>query len=196
MGKLVSIMSVTLDGVIQAPGRPDEDTRGGFTHGGWGMAYNDDVMGAEMGKRMAGGGPILLGRNTYLAMYDYWPQQADNPYTNVLNATAKHVVSATLAEPLPWQNSILVKGGADLGESIRSLKESTPTDITIIGSAVLVRELTAKRLIDEYVLLTCPLVLGEGQRLFDGLGRRIELDLTGSVSTSKGVVITTYRAAS
>ncbi|MDV3220233.1 dihydrofolate reductase family protein [Intrasporangium sp.] len=159
MGKLVSVMSVTLDGVIQAPGRPDEDTRGGFTHGGWGRAYNDDVMGAEMGKRMAGGGPILLGRNTYLAMYDYWPRRADNPYTNVLNAASKHVVSATLTEPLPWQNSILVKGGADLEE-------------------------------------TCPLVLGEGQRLFDGIGRRIELDLKGSVSTSKGVVITTYRAAS
>src|SRR3979411_680368 len=98
--------SVSLDGVMQAPGRADEDTRGGFAHGGWARPYADEVMGAEMGKGMSRPGVLLFGRRTYEALAAFWPHQTDgNPYTQVLNNTQKYVVSTTLAEPLPWQNS-------------------------------------------------------------------------------------------
>ena len=119
MGKLVVVNHMTLDGVMQAPARADEDTRGGFAHGGWATANNDDVMAATLGRRMAGGRrergaalELLLGRRTYEDFHAVWPSRSDNPVSEVLNRTAKYVVSRTLKEPLPWSNSLLVEGDA------------------------------------------------------------------------------------
>jgi dihydrofolate reductase len=187
MARIVVTESITLDGVMQSPGRPDEDTRGGFEHGGWGVAYTDDVLGREMGKRMAGGGSLLLGRRTWEDLGSYWPKQPDNPYTRTLNERRKFVVSSTLEEPLSWQNSVLVRG--DLAD----LKDSVGEDLGVIGSRRLVQELMERELVDEYLLLIHPLVVGSGARLFPDEGRREALELVDSVTTTKGVVIATYR---
>src|SRR5215218_6457360 len=123
MRKLVAVESISLDGVMQAPGRPDEDTRGDFEHGGWAVRYSDEVMGRAMGERMAGAGPLVLGRRTYEDFAGYWPKQADNPYTEALNSAQKYVASTTLEEPLPWKNSTLLAG--DAVEAVRKLKEES-----------------------------------------------------------------------
>src|SRR5947208_2603629 len=125
MGKLMVVNNVSLDGVMQAPGRADEDRRGGFEHGGWAIPYNDEVMGRVMGERMARStGSLLLGRRTYEQFHSYWPHQTNNPFTEVLNRTTKYVASTTLAEPLPWQNSELLKGNAV--EAVVELKAHGP----------------------------------------------------------------------
>jgi dihydrofolate reductase len=105
-----AILSISMDGVIQAPGRPDEDTRPGFDRGGWAVPYNDEVMAQRMGEGMASSGAMLFGRRTYEDFYGCWPQQSDNPFTPYLNQSTKSVVSSTLSEPLPWQDSILLPG--------------------------------------------------------------------------------------
>ena len=189
MGDLTVVESLTLDGVMQAPGRSDEDERGGFEHGGWAVPYADEVMGRAMGERMGGAGAILLGRRTYEDLYGYWPKQKDNPYTEVLNRTQKYVVSTTLAEPLPWENSTLIED--DPPQAVATLKQETE-HLTIIGSGQLVRSLMPAGLIDEYLLLIHPLVLGSGSRLFPD-GMLTELDLSDSATTTTGVVIATYR---
>jgi dihydrofolate reductase len=115
MGKLVVLTSLTLDGVMQAPGRPDEDRRGGFAHGGWAPPYADSVLGGAVGESLASTGALLLGRRTYEDLFAYWPHQPEpNPFTAVLDATQKYVASTTLAEPLPWRNSTLLRGDAAL----------------------------------------------------------------------------------
>ena len=187
------VCSLTLDGVMQSPGRPDEDTRGGFEYGGWGIPYSDQVMAAEMGKSMAREGAILLGRRTYLDFYSVWPNRKDNPYTEVLNKTQKYVASRTLQEPLPWMNSTLLKG--DAADAVAELKERSDGNIAILGSGDLVASLMPRNLIDEYLLLIHPLVLGTGRRLFAN-GTFATLQLVDSVPTTKGVIIATYRPAS
>jgi dihydrofolate reductase len=189
------VNNVTLDGVMQAPARPDEDTRDGFEHGGWAMPYNDEVMGRVMGARMATGGDLLLGRRTYQDLYGYWPKQTDgNPFTPVLDAARKYVASRTLAEPLPWVNSTLLD--SDAASAVARLKQEPGAGMTILGSGELVRSLADAGLVDEYVLLIHPLVLGTGRRLFaEGLPRTA-LRLVDSVATTTGVVIATYRPMS
>ena len=189
MGKLVVINNVTLDGVMQAPGRPDEDTRGGFEHGGWAVSYSDEVMGRAMGERMARPGSLLLGRRTYEDLYGFWPKQRDNPFTEVLNRTRKYVASRTLSEPLPWSNSTLLDG--DAVEAVATLKEQHGEDLGVLGSGELVRSLIRDRLIDEWVLLIHPLVLGSGRRLFPDR-ESAALRLVESVTTTTGVLIATY----
>jgi dihydrofolate reductase len=186
-----AILSISMDGVIQAPGRPDEDTRDGFERGGWAVPYNDEVMAQRMGEGMASSGTMLFGRRTYEDFYGYWPQQTDNPFTPYLNEATKYVVSSTLSEPLPWQNSILLPG--DPAASVSRLKSESGSDLGIVGSAQLVRKLLAAKLIDQYLLLIHPLVLGQGQRLFDDRGPGVDFELTDSVVTSKGVIIATYQ---
>jgi dihydrofolate reductase len=189
MARLTVINHLTLDGVMQAPGRPDEDTRGGFEHGGWAASRNDEVMGRVMGERMTGG-PLLLGRRTYEQFYEYWPKQTDSPFSDALANVQKHVASTTLAEPLPWTNSTLVSG--DVPDAVRRLKADADSDIVVMGSGELIRSLMPHDLIDEWVLMIHPLVLGAGGRLFEdgrGLG---ELRLVDSVATTTGVVIATY----
>ena len=192
MSRLVAVESITLDGVMQAPGRPDEDSRGGFEHGGWAIPYNDEVMGRAMGERMAQGGPLVLGRRTYEDFAGFWPKQKENPYTEVLNRAQKYVASRTLEEPLPWENSTLL--GGDAVEAVAGLKAESEQDLGILGSGELVRRLMERGLIDEFLLLIHPLVLGSGTRLFPD-GVVAPLDLIDSVTTTKGVVIATYRPA-
>jgi dihydrofolate reductase len=191
MGELTIVESLTLDGVMQAPGRADEDTRDDFELGGWAVPYADEVMGRAMGERMGGAGAILLGRRTYEDLFGYWPKQRDNPYTETLNRTRKYVASKTLSEPLPWENSRLIEG--DPADAVSGLKRDEE-HLTVIGSGELVHTLMEAALIDEFLLLIHPLVLGSGRRLFaEGVFARLEL--TDSLTTSTGVVIGTYRAA-
>jgi len=187
--KITVVCNLTLDGVMQAPGRPDEDTRGGFSHGGWGVPYNDEVMAAEMGKRMAQGGALLFGRRTYEDFYSVWPKRRDNPFTPVLNNAHKYVASRTLREPLPWQNSTLLKG--DAADAVADLKRTSKENIGILGSGELVSSLMRRNLVDEFLLSIHPLVLGTGRRLFTD-GSMTRLRLVSSVPTTKGVIIATY----
>ena len=190
MSRVVVVNNVTLDGVMQAPARPDEDRRGGFEHGGWALPYNDAVMAERMGRGMAQGGSLLLGRRTYEDFYRVWPNRTGNPYTEVLNNTQKYVASATLTEPLPWANSTLLTGAA--AEAVAKLRERPGKDLVILGSGALIGSLVRHNLIDEFVLLIHPLVLGSGHRLFpDGVS--LALRLTDSVTTTTGVVIATYQ---
>jgi dihydrofolate reductase len=178
---------------MQAPGRPDEDLRGGFQHGGWALPYNDAVMGRVMGERMAQGGALLLGRRTYEDFYTVWPHRKDNPFTEVLNSTQKYVASTTLEEPLPWSNSTLLKG--DAAEAVARLKEQPGKDLGVLGSGELVKSLMRRNLVDQYVLLIHPLVLGSGRRLFSEGSTFATLRLVNSVPTTTGVVIATYQPA-
>ncbi|WP_116951579.1 dihydrofolate reductase family protein [Jiangella endophytica] len=188
MGKIVVIENVTLDGVMQAPAAPDEDTRGGFRHGGWGAPYSDEVAMREMGEGMAKGGPLLFGRVTYQQFEGFWPKQTDgNPFTPVLNAATKYVVSTTLTEPLSWENSVLIGEG-----ELAAVKEREPGDIGVLGSGELVRTLLRLDLVDQFVLSIHPLVLGEGARLFGDGARLAAFELVKSVPTTTGVIIATY----
>lgn len=190
MGNVVVINNLTLDGVMQAPGRPDEDVRGGFERGGWAIPFNDEVMARVMGEGMTRPGALLLGRRTYLDFAGFWPKQPDNPYTEVLNSRQKYVASRTLREPLPWMNSTLLEG--DAAEAVARLKEQ-PVDLAVLGSGELIRSLMARRLVDEFMLLIHPLVLGSGRRMFTDGGACAALQLVDSVTTTKGVIIATYR---
>jgi dihydrofolate reductase len=191
MRRITVTEHLTLDGVMQAPGRPDEDTRGGFQHGGWAIPNNDEVMARVMGEGMAKGGSLLFGRRTYEDFYGFWPHQKDNPFTDVLNDAEKFVASRTLTDPLPWNNSTVLKG--DAAETVKELKEQPGEDIGVMGSGELVQSLIRHRLVDEYLLMIHPLVLGSGRRLFPE-GVHSSLRLVDSVTTTTGVVIATYRA--
>jgi dihydrofolate reductase len=192
--KVVVTSSVTLDGVAQAPGRPDEDVRGGFRHGGWAQPYTDHVMVQAMGQRMAEDGSLLLGRRTYEDLFAVWPKRTDgNPFTEVLNRTRKYVASRTLTPPLPWVNSMLLDG--DAVEAVAALRSQPGPNLGIIGSVDLVQQLARHDLIDEYLLLIHPLVLGSGRRLFADDGTYGALRLVDSVTTTTGVVIATYQKA-
>ncbi|WP_433229467.1 dihydrofolate reductase family protein [Actinomadura formosensis] len=186
MGKVVLVEHVSLDGVMQAPAGADEDTRDGFVRGGWAVAGNDEVMASALGQRMGSDGAQLLGRRTYEQFYEYWPRQRDgNPYTDALNRVTKYVVSETLREPLPWQNSVLLGDVAEVVEVKRGVAR-----LTVLGSGVLARELMRRGLVDEWLLMVHPLVLGTGRRLFEGV--EASLRLVESVTTTTGVVIATY----
>jgi dihydrofolate reductase len=183
MGELVVVEHVTLDGVMQAPGRPDEDTRGGFTAGGWAAPYMDSVAMEQAGKAMATSAALLLGRFTYLDLHEFWPKQTDdNPFTEVLNNARKYVLSTTLTA-LPWANSTLLSSV----DEVPAIKERLDGDLVVLGSGVLVESLGA--LVDRYVLSTYPLALGAGQRLALPPGA---FELVSSVTTGTGVVIATY----
>jgi dihydrofolate reductase len=194
MRKIVVFMSLTLDGVMQAPGRPDEDRRGGFEHGGWALPYADPEMGKAAGESMATTGGLLFGRRTYEDFYSVWPKRTDNnPFTEVLNNTQKFVASRTLKEPLPWMNSTLLEG--DAAAAVATLKEQPGKDIVVLGSGDLLQSLMRGNLIDEYVLQIHPLILGSGRRLFNDGDSRAALEVVDSKTTSTGVVIARYRPA-
>jgi dihydrofolate reductase len=191
MRSITATMFISLDGVVQGLGRPDEDTRGGFEHGGWGPRYNDEVMFAELGKGMAKAGDLLFGRRTWEDFEAAWGRSTDgNPYTALMNSTVKYVVSRTLPDADAWQNSILLRG--DAVQTVAELKAQPGNDLSINGSASLVRSLHAAGLIDRYVLLIHPLTLGSGTRLFEGPAPLTEFDLVSSVTTGKGVIIAEY----
>jgi dihydrofolate reductase len=188
---ITAISHVTLDGVVQAPARADEDPREGFTRGGWSVPYGDSVKIAAWGEGIAKatqGGAFLFGRRTYVDFADVWPKRVGDPYTEALSNTPKYVASTTLTEPLPWQNSILL---SDPAHEVPSLKREM--DLVILGSGALIQSLSRAGLIDEYVLTIHPLVLGEGRRLFPPGCPDTKLTLTSATPTSTGVIAATYR---
>jgi dihydrofolate reductase len=191
MSRVVVINHLTLDGVMQAPGRADEDTRDGFAHGGWSPPYGDDVMGAAMGARMAESGGLLLGRRTYEDLLSYWNTQ-DSPFKDALNNAPKYVASRTLREPLPWSNSTLL--GGDAADAVAELKREPGKDLHVMGSGELIQSLARRGLIDEYMLMIHPIVLGSGRRLFaDGTPSASLRLADGAATTTTGVVIATYQ---
>ena len=162
---------LTLDGVMQAPGAPDEDRRGGFKHGGWQLGYFDPLFGKTMMETFAEAGGMLLGRFTYETFAAHWPKQpAEDPVAPAMNAFRKYVASRSLREPLSWQNSTLLKG--DVAGEVAKLKQQPGKDLLVIGSGELAQTLMKHRLVDEYRLMIHPLVMGTGKRLFpqDGAG--------------------------
>jgi dihydrofolate reductase len=191
MGKVIVMNGLTLDGVMQGPGRPDEDTRGGFTHGGWAVPYSDEAMVAKMGERMGGNRAFLFGRRTYEDLLASWNAQG-GPFKKALNNTRKYVASSSPATRLDWPNSTLLHG--DIPAAVADLKESSGTKLVIMGSGVLIGSLMAGDLIDEYLLMIHPLVLGTGRRLFGG-SAQASLRLVDSIATSTGVLIATYEPA-
>jgi dihydrofolate reductase len=191
MSRIVVFESLTLDGVMQAPGRPDEDPRGGFHHGGWAVSYSDAGRSRMVGGSMASGGALLLGRRTYQDFYSVWPNRIDNRFTDVLNNTQKYVASNTLTEPLPWRNSTLLEG--DVAEAVARLRAQPGKDIVVLGSGELVQTLRRHNLVDEYLLLIHPILLGSGRRLFRDGGEAVALRLADTEVTATGVVIASYR---
>lgn len=194
--KITVFNHITLDGVMQAPADPNEDTRDGFTKGGWAQAGQDQVMGDFIADHMANGngGGLLLGRRTYEHFYAHWPSQPDHPFTKALEASEKYVGTRTKAE-LPWVNTTVLPG--DAADAVATMKEHADGepghDLVILGSGVLCQSLVRRGLIDEFVLLTHPIVLGEGHRLFADDGGCAALELVDSLVTTTGVVIGTYR---
>ena len=190
MGRIVSTMFVTLDGVMQGPGHPDEDRSGGFDQGGWAAPYSDEEFARAMGFGIARSNAMLFGRRTYEHFATVWPQQGDsNMFAKVLNEREKFVASTTLREPLPWAHSTLLAG--DAREALAPLKAEREQDIVILGSSTLVRSLLAAGLLDELVLVVHPVVLGAGRKLFDG-APPATLRLDGSQTTGAGLVISRY----
>jgi dihydrofolate reductase len=194
MRKLFATEFLTLDGVMQAPGDPNEDSSGGFDQGGWQLAYFDDIFADAIMAGFGETGAFLFGRRTYDFFATWWPNQPeDDPLAGTFNALPKYVVSTTLSEPLSWQNSSLIS--SDVPGEIRRLKEAEGKDIQLIGSGELFRNLMQDDLLDEYRLMIHPLVLGNGKRLFGQGSAPKRLRLVDSKATSKGMLIATYSPA-
>jgi dihydrofolate reductase len=191
MSRVVVINHLTLDGVMQGPGRPDEDRRGGFEHGGWAGERSDEVVGSAMGARMAESGGLVFGRRTYEDLLSYWNTQPDSPFTEPLNAARKFVASRTLHEPLRWPNSTLLEG--DAAEAVADLKAQPGQDLHIMGSGELIQSLMRRGIIDEFMLMIHPLVLGSGRRLFADGSPATNLRLVDAKTATTGVVIATYQ---
>jgi dihydrofolate reductase len=193
MRALRAIEFMSLDGVIQAPGAPEEDTEGGFRHGGWQRPYVDDVLGEAAGQGMAQTDTYLFGRKTYEAMASYWPTVSDeDPYARHLNSTRKYVASRTL-HAADWSRSELISG--DVPDEVARLKSQPGGNIAVLGSAELVRTLIAHDLVDEYFLVVFPIVLGSGKRLFGEAEEPKRLKLIESAATGTGGLMLTYRPA-
>jgi dihydrofolate reductase len=184
---------LSLDGVMQAPGAADEDTEGGFRHGGWQRPYFDDVLGATAAEGMAETDAYLFGRKTYEKMAAFWPTAPeDDPYGRHMNSTPKYVASRTLQD-VEWRNSTLIEG--DVAQEVARLKEQPGKNIAVLGSGDLVQTLLEHDLVDEFFLAVYPLVLGSGKRLFRDSDQVRKLRLVDSKPTSTGGVILTYRPA-
>jgi dihydrofolate reductase len=192
MAKVIVMNGLSLDGVMQSPGRPDEDPRGGFQHGGWGVPYGDETMVAKLGERLGeltgGKHAWLFGRRTYEELLSHWSAQG-GPFKESLNTIHKYVASGNPTARLEWPNSTLLHG--DVPAAVAELKQNTDTALVIMGSGVLVSSLMGADLIDAYLLTIAPLVLGSGRRMFND-GVHTKLRLTHSASTEKGVIVATY----
>jgi dihydrofolate reductase len=190
--KLVVSEFVTLDGVMQGPGLVDEDTEGGFKHGGWQQPYFDEVFMRAIEQTMAAADALLLGRKTYDIFARYWPTAKD-PIAPIMNNFRKHVASRT-RDRLDWQNAVLIKG--DVAPEIAKLKQQDGKDLLVFGSGTLVQTLLRHDLVDELLLVIHPLIVGSGKRLFREEYRRRPFELVDSKPTTKGVLVARYRAAS
>jgi dihydrofolate reductase len=190
---VVVLNHVSLDGVMQGPGRPDEDTRGGFIHGGWAVANSDQVMAEWIGPVGSGtGGGMLFGRRSYEGMLSTWNREG-GPFKDALNAAHKYVASSSASTNLEWPNSTLLHG--DIPAAVAQLKRDGDGQLLIMGSAVLIHSLMPHNLIDEYRLAIHPLLLGGGVRLFPDDGALHRLTLADSRTSTTGVILATYRPA-
>jgi dihydrofolate reductase len=194
--RLVISDFISLDGVVQSPGGADEDTDGGFTHGGWSMPYFDpEAMGRVVGEGLAATEALLFGRRTWQTMAAAWPGRAGDPFADRMNELPKYVVSRTLtAGDLTWNNSTLLPADDAVG-AVRTLKAGGDGDLQVMGSASLARTLIANDLVDQLNLMIEPIVLGGGKRLFPDDGAARPLELVQSVTASTGVLVCTYRRA-
>jgi dihydrofolate reductase len=190
MRELVVLTFLTLDGVMQAPGGPEEDPDAGFDHGGWSFGYWDEQLEQAMGESMSTPFDLVLGRKTYEIFAAFWPH-TDQAGADLLNNATKHVASTTLTE-LEWANSKLIEG--DVPAGIRALKAEDGPELQVHGSANLIQTLLEHGLVDEFRLKIFPLVLGTGKRLFDGGTVPAGLELTSSQPTPGGVIAATYRS--
>ncbi|MEA2506348.1 MAG: hypothetical protein QOH48_966 [Actinomycetota bacterium] len=184
---------LTLDGVMQAPGGKEEDTEGDFKHGGWQLDndYRDDVAGRAIMESFEQAGGILLGRRTYDIFAAYWPTSDEEPIAGIMNNMKKYVASRTLKAPLEWQNSELLEGNTV--EAVGALKGQPGKDVLVIGSGDFAQTLIDNDLVDEYRLMLYPIIVGGGKRLFRDGNPLAKLTLTDSKTSTKGVVILTYR---
>ena len=190
MRKLIASTFVSVDGVMQAPGNPDEDPTGGFQYGGWTFNYWDEAMDISASGFDGRDRELLLGRRTYEIFEGYWPYQpADDPTAQALNAARKYVASRTL-ESLHWQNSVLIDG--DIAKAVAGLKAQPGHDLQIIGSGDLIQSLQAASLIDEYNVWVFPVVLGRGKRLFEATAKPHALRLVNTQASNTGVLMNTY----
>jgi dihydrofolate reductase len=192
MRKLIVNEWMTLDGVVQAPGTAGEDPSGGFAHGGWHQPYFDDLARQWVLGYISGAGGYLLGRRTYEIFAAHWPDASPEEaiLAEPLNSLPKHVVSSTLAGPLRWQNSSLVRG--DIPAAVQALKQGSGGDLRVLGSTELVPLLLAHGLVDELQLMIDPVLAGGGKRLFGADGALRSLSLVSSRATSTGAILATY----
>jgi dihydrofolate reductase len=192
MRKVIVVEWMTLDGVVQAPGAADEDTSGGFQHGGWHLPYFDDLSRTWVVEGYATAGGFLLGRRTYESLAAYWPNASEEEQViaQPLNTKPKYVASRTPIEPLEWQNSTVLKG--DLAEAVLALKQEDGGDLHVIGSSQLVRSLLAHDLVDEFRVMIDPLLLGGGKRIFPDDGALRRLRLLDSQVTTTGALLAAY----
>ncbi len=189
--RVIVVNHVSLDGVMQGPGRPDEDTRHGFPHGGWAYRASDDpTIGAVLGERMGQGFSWLFGRRSYEDMLSHW-NRAGGPFKDGLNQATKYVASSDPDADLTWPNSTLLSG--DVPAAVVELRQQQGPNLVIMGSGRLVRSLLPRGLVDELLLMIHPVVLGTGQRLFGPADEPLSLTLVDHTATSSGVILATYR---
>ncbi|MCZ7529536.1 MAG: dihydrofolate reductase family protein [Acidimicrobiia bacterium] len=192
--KIVVSEFMTLDGVVQAPGGSEEDTDGGFAHGGWSMPFFEpETMGPFLDTTMAATEALLFGRRTWQTMAAAWPGRAGDPFADRMNAITKYVASTTLqADELRWSNSVLLPADATL-DAIAELRDRAGGDLQVMGSAGLVTSLASRGLVDEYRLMIEPIVVGGGKRIFSADGEKQRLTLVDTSTTGTGVLMCTYR---
>ena len=189
--RVLVVNHITLDGVLQGPGRPDEDTRHGFRQGGWAeQAAGDPAIGVALGERMGDGFSWLFGRRSYDDMLGHW-NEVGGPFKDGLNNATKYVASSSPDTELPWPNSTLLSG--DVPAEVAALREQPGGNLVIMGSGHLIRSLLPHGLVDELFLMIHPIVLGSGQRLFGPADDRLPLTLVDSAATSTGLILATYR---
>jgi dihydrofolate reductase len=195
MRKVVVNEWMTLDGVVQAPGTADEDTSGGFKHGGWHMPYFDDLSRNWVVEGYTDAGGFLLGRRTYELLASYWPHASEEEQViaEPLNSLPKYVASTTLKDPLEWEHSTVLQG--DVAEAVSTLKKEDGGDLHVIGSPAFVQTLIEHDLVDEFRVMIDPLVVGGGKRLFRDGGALRPLRLVESQVTTTGAIIATYAVA-
>jgi dihydrofolate reductase len=195
MRKVIVHTWMTLDGVAQAPGAPQEDTTGGFRHGGWHLPYFDDMSRTWVADGYTAAGGFLFGRRTFESLARYWPHASEEEQViaEPLNTQPKYVASTTLTEPLAWQNSTLLQG--DVAEAVAALKRQEGGDLLVVGSTQLVQTLLAHRQVDELQLMIDPLVVGGGKGIFPADGALRPLRLVGSQVTTTGAILATYAPA-
>jgi dihydrofolate reductase len=187
---------ISLDGVVQAPGGPDEDRDGGFRHGGWSMPFFDpDVMGSSISDGADRTDALLYGRRTWQVMAGAWPERAGDPFADWINAIEKHVVSNTLSEAdLTWAPTSLIRG-SDLLAAVTALRNRPGRDVNVIGSALLARWLMEADLVDELNLMIEPIALGGGKGVFPRDGEARRFDLTSATTAKTGVLVCRYQRA-